>query len=109
MSLDTIRALGQISRDLDEAVNDLETLEQNATRAETAFKVAEARAFMHAEGSVDARKAQATIETERLRDEHEGAAAAVRVQRERIKSLHARIDVGRTISASERSLAGVAP
>lgn len=107
MSNETIRALGQVSRELDQAVTDMQTLELAATKAETAFKVAEARAFMKAEGSVDARKAQATIDTEALRDDYEGKAAAVRVQRERIKALHARIDVGRTISAAERSLAGV--
>jgi hypothetical protein len=107
VSTETIRALGQISRELDSAVDGLADLEQGAAKAETAFKVAHARAFLAAEGSVDARNAQAAIDTEQLRDEYEGKAAAVRVQRERIKALHARIDVGRTISAAERQLAGV--
>jgi len=34
-------------------------------------------------------------------------AALVRIQREHIRALHARIDVGRTIVATERTLAGV--
>lgn len=108
MSAEVLRNLGELSRSLDDAIMRMADLELAAVEAEGVYKVARARAFLSAEGSVQAREAQAIIATEAERAEYEQAAALVRVQRESIRALHTRIDVGRTIQATERALSGVA-
>jgi len=107
MSQQIIAQLGALSRDLDAAIRDMGRLDEAAIEAEGTFKVAKARAFLAAEGSVQAREAQAVIATERERMLYEKSAALVRLQREHIRALHTRIDVGRTITATERALSGV--
>lgn len=99
--------LQTISRDLDAAIRDLSRLEQEAAEAESAYRVAKAKAYMQAGGAVQAREAQAVIATEIQLITRDKTAALVRIQREHIRALHARIDVGRTIVATERTLAGV--
>lgn len=99
--------LQTISRDLDNAIRDLSRLEQSSAEAESAYRVAKAQAFLAAAGAVQTREHQAVLDTQRQLIERDKTAALVRVQREYIKSLHARIAVGRTIVATERTLAGV--
>jgi len=99
--------LQNISRDLDAAIRDLSRLEQEAATAESDYRVTKAKAFMRASGSVQAREYQAVIDSEIQLINRDKSAALVRIQREHIRSLHARIDVGRTIVATERTLAGV--
>ena len=99
--------LQSISRDLDTAITELKTLEMNAAEAESAYRVAKAVAFMKAEGPVQAREHQAVIDTQVELIERDKTAAMTRVQIQYIKSLHARIDVGRTVASAERLLAGV--
>lgn len=108
MSQEILTNLGTISRELTQAVEDLATMEQTAAASEGAFKVAAAKAFLVAEGAVQARQAQADIATEQQRLDYRTSEAMVRVQRERIRALHARIDVGRTLASTERKLSGVA-
>lgn len=99
--------LQNISRDLDNAITELTELEYAAAKAESVYRVAKAKAFMRSEGAVQAREHQAVIATEVELIERDKTAAMVRVQREAIKALHARIDVGRTLVATQRTLAGV--
>lgn len=99
--------LQSISRDLDAAIRDLSRLEQESAEAESAYRVAKAKAYMQAGGAVQAREAQAVIATEIQLITRDKSAALVRIQREHIRALHARIDVGRTIVATERTLSGV--
>lgn len=99
--------LQSISRDLDRAIEELETLELAAAEAESAYRVAKATAFMAAEGAVQAREHQAVIATQIQLIERDKTAAMARVQLQRVKSLHARIDVGRTVASAERLLSGV--
>jgi len=99
--------LQSISRDLDKAIDDLKTLELAAENAEAAYRVAKAKAFLSAEGPVQAREHQAVLATQTELIQRGEAAALVRVQVQRVKSLHARIDVGRTVASAERLLAGV--
>lgn len=94
--------LAEISRLLDKATDDLAELDEEAVRAKQLFEVAQARAYLAAEGSVNAREAIATVT---CADEHlaaELAAAKVRGCRERIRTLGAQLDVGRTLSAAIR-------
>ena len=99
--------LQTISRDLDKAIEDLETLELAAAKAESEYRVAKAQAFMSAEGAVQAREHQAVIATAVQLIERDSSAAMARVQLQRVKALHARIDVGRTLASAEKTLAGV--
>lgn len=81
--------LQSISRDLDAAIRDLSRLELEAATAESDYRVAKAKAFMRASGSVQAREYTAVIEAE-----------TQLINRDKI-------DVGRTIASTEKALAGV--
>jgi hypothetical protein len=100
----------QLSRELDAGVRQLRELDRRAVDAECEHEVAFARAFLSAEGSVEARKYTATIA---VKDEKHASLIAgqlVRSQREAIRAIQTRIEVGRTLSATVRSeiaLAGV--
>lgn len=107
MSSEVLAHLQSISRDLDRAIEDLKTFEMAAADAESAYRVAKAVAFMRAEGPVQAREHQAVIDTQQELISRDKTAAITRVQIQLIKSLHARIDVGRTVASAERALSGV--
>jgi hypothetical protein len=98
-----VKQLGQLSRDLDDAVDLLCALEEIAVDAEADHKKAFALAFKAASGPVEDRKQTATIETDDLFRISGKAAAAVRRQKESLKALHARIEVGRTIQSTARA------
>ena len=95
--------LSECSRLLDAAQQDLAVLDEAAVRAKQAFEVAWARAYLKAEGSIEARKAEAVLVTAGECLEAELCAAKVRACRERIRTLGAQLDVGRTLSAAIRS------
>lgn len=99
--------LATLSRDLDNAINGLAALEEQSAEADAAYKVAKARAYLRAEGTMPQREHQSNIECDTQYLEKERTAALVRVQRERIKALHTRIDVGRTMAATDRAMSGV--
>lgn len=96
--------LQTISRDLDKAISDLSDKEMAAAEAESTYRVAKAKAFLKAEGSVQAREHQAVLDTQVELIDRDKTAALVRVQREYVKSLHSRIDVGRTVASAEKAL-----
>jgi hypothetical protein len=98
-----VKQLGQLSRDLDEAVTKLGELEEIAVDAEGDYKVAFSHAFRDAAGSVEDRKQVAAAQTDMQWRVYGKAAAAVRLQKEHVKALHARIDVGRTIQSTVRA------
>lgn len=98
-----VKQLGHLSRDLDDAVKKMGELEDVAVDAEGDYKVAFSRAFREAAGPVEDRKQIATAETDQLWRIYGKAAAAVRLQKEHIKALHARIDVGRTLQSTARA------
>ncbi|MFI7691719.1 hypothetical protein ACIBQ6_21810 [Nonomuraea sp. NPDC049655] len=101
--LTIVKQLGQLSRDLDDAVKKLGEYEEAAVDAEGEYKVAFSRAFRAAQGGVEERKQLATAETDDLWRIWGKAAALVRLQKEHVKALHARIDVGRTIQSTARA------
>lgn len=100
--------LARLAVDLDKAVERLAELEVRAIDAERDYKVAFAREFREAAGSVEDRRQAATEKTADLWRTCGLAASAVRLQKEHIKALHARLDVGRTLSANARAEAGLA-
>lgn len=92
-----------LSRDLDSAIAQLSDLEVVAVDTEAVFKTKFARTFRGATGSVEDRKQQATQECEAEFRAWGIASSTVRVQKESLKALHARIDVGRTLASTARA------
>ena len=100
---EVLERLSECSRLLDKAQQELADLDEAAVRAKQAFEVSWARAYLKAEGSIEARKAEAVLVTAGECLEAELCAAKVRACRERIRTLGAQLDVGRTLSAAIRS------
>lgn len=100
---DIVLRLSELSRLLDAATAEVAELDDAAVRAKSAHEVAHARAFLSADGPMDARKAQATLATEDTHLAMELAQARHRACRERIRTLGVQIEVGRTLSAATRS------
>ncbi|TDD97574.1 hypothetical protein [Actinomadura rubrisoli] len=100
--------LGQLGVDLDQAVRRLGELEQTAIEAEAAYKVKFSQVFRGASGSVEDRKQQAVAECDAEWRNWSLAASAVHVQKEHMKALHARIDVGRSLASTARAEASLA-
>jgi multidrug resistance efflux pump len=103
----TLTALTQelmsLSRLLSDAQNRLARAEDDAARTRHRFDHAHARAFLTAEGSVDARKAQAALDTEQHSLDAEVAEAAVRTARQEMRTITTRIEVGRSLVSSARA------
>lgn len=100
---DIVRRLSELSRLLDAATDEVAVLDEESVRAKQAAEVAYARAYLAAEGSIEARKATATVAVADLALAFELAAARHRACRERIRTLGVQIDTGRTLSAAIRS------
>lgn len=103
-----VNQLGTLSAALDTAVQKLGEFEETAIDAEGDYKLKFAKAFRAASGSVEDRKQQATIECDQEWRTWGKAASLVRVQKESLKALHSRIDVGRTMQATARAEIGLA-
>ena len=97
------RQLGELGVELDKAVKSLAEFEDVAVDAEGDFRVAYSEAFRNAKGAVEARKQEAIAECDDLWRVWGKAAAAVRIQKEHVRALHARIDVGRTLASNIRA------
>ena len=96
-------ALAKLGRDLDSTKNRLNDADMEATIAQEARKVEEAKALVAAEGRTgEERKAQATIATHEIRLDAEVKDAIVRGLVREMKTLQSRIDVGRTLGAGIR-------
>lgn len=103
------RQLGQLGRDLDAEVTRYGRIEEDAVGAEGDFRVAFARAFVKADGrNADMCKQIAILETDPLWRAMAGGQALVRVQRESLRALHARIDIGRTMVSRVKAQMGLA-
>ena len=83
-------------RDLHQIVQQLEAADRDMVEKRAAADLAFSRAFMAAEGSVEARRHLATIETHRQRLEAEVADALVRHLRRRLDATKTQVDIGRT-------------
>lgn len=101
--LTIVKQLGQLSRDLDDAVERLGEIEEIAVDLEADYKLAFAQAFKEAVGAVEDRKQTAVIETDAAYRLAGKAAAGVRKQKEHVKALHARIEVGRSMQSTARA------
>ena len=95
--------LAQLARDLAAMTDGLNELERNAVEKREDHTMAYSKAFLTAEGPMDIRKHQATVDTHSERLSAETAEALVRGRRAQIASLKVRIDVGRSVGAVVRS------
>lgn len=108
-SLDKIgENLGELSRQLDQLVARHDDLQQQAAKAKSDAETAYARAFLAAQGPMDARHQQAKLAAADERWHADLADRQVAASKEAIRALHARLDVGRTMAASTRAEASLA-
>ena len=89
--------LAKLSRLLDETGFRLHDAERKAAQKRHDFTVARAKAFLAADGSVQAREAQATIDTADARLSADLAEAELRIIRSDLRTAEKRIDVGRSV------------
>lgn len=99
--------LGELSRQLDTLVTALSDADRVAVNCREDYTLSYARAFLAAEGSAEHRKQLALVATHTQRLAAETADQVVRGLRRSVDSTCNRIDVGRTISATARSEAGL--
>lgn len=103
-----VRHLGELSHQLGEITEKLNQADVEAVHARENHTQAYWRAFLSAEGSMDIRRGQATLDTEDSRLAAEAAEATVRGYKRQVDTLRARIDIGRSYSATLRAEAGLA-
>lgn len=110
-STDVAAQLAALSRKLNELVEEISAAEIKAVNCREDYTLAQARAFLTAEGAMDVRKYSSIESTHVERLAAELAEATVRGLRRSIDSVKVRIDVGRSVGAAMRaevSLAGAA-
>lgn len=99
--------LAGLARDLDLTVRQLQQAEVEAVDKRHAADLAEAHAYLSAEGSVENRKRLAFVAVERLIHEAETAEAVVRHLRRRIDVTKTRVEIGRSLGAALRAEAAL--
>lgn len=97
------RHLGELGRELDQLVKMLKEADAEAVTKRHAANIAESRAFVRAEGSMDLRKHKARLETDKEEDAALVAEALVRHIRKQIDAVQTRIDIGRSYNAAMRA------
>ena len=95
--------LAHLARELAALTDGLGELEHKAVAAREDFVMANAKAFLKADGAVDVRKQTAIVETHDERLAAETADALVRQRRAQIAAIKVRIDVGRSVGAVVRA------
>lgn len=100
--------LADLAKDLDKAVDKLDHAEVDAVNKREDYSMAYAKAYLSAEGSIEARKHIATRDTHESRIAAELAEQHVKALRRQIDSVKIRIDVGRSLGAALRSEAALA-
>ena len=98
-----VEQLRDLALELDRLVNMLEAADVESVTKRHDADLAESRAFLEAEGSVDARKHTARLAVANLEEDALVAEALVRNIKQRIKAVETRIDVGRSMGTSLRA------
>jgi hypothetical protein len=111
---DVVRKLLALGREQAEAVRLLKAADLDASKKRHAADVAESKAFLSEEGSMDIRKhaARSDVEVVKLEEEALVAEAYVRHLNKHIKYLESQIEIGRTygvVVREEMKLAGYQP
>lgn len=100
--------LSRLGVDLDTAVEEFARLEEISVDSEGDFRIAYAKAFANGTGSVEDRKQQAILACDTEWRVWGKAKTVVIRQKEHVKALHARIEVGRTLASNVRAEASLA-
>lgn len=95
--------LAQLSRELDAAQRDLAQAEIDVVRSKHRADLAEAKAFVDTDGSVEIRKRKAFLDSEQHRLDAEVADAGVKAARSRMATLRSQVEIGRTLVSSARA------
>lgn len=98
-----VSGLLELSRELAELSKDLDRIEIDAVNKREDFTLAQAKAYLAADGAVETRKFIAITETHTERLASETAEALVRGRKRQLQSLSIRIDVGRSAAAALRA------
>lgn len=101
--LQVVKHLGELTGQLDRLVQFLKDADLDAAKKRHAADLAEAHAFLGAEGSVEARRRRAEIDCERVEAEALVAEALVRNLKAQIRAIELRIDVGRSYGTTIRA------
>lgn len=102
------QALLSLSRDLADAVSDLEELEKEAVATQERYDLLYSQAMLRAGEdedltSADLRKAWCTKETHQPRLDANVAAAAVRARKSLIESIKVRVTIGQSVATALRA------
>ena len=100
--------LAQLTRELDTLVQQMDEKEKAAVNAREDYTMAYAKAYLSGEGSIEARKHNATVETHDERIRAELAEQLVKGLRRQVDTLRLRVDVGRSLGAALRAEIGLA-
>jgi hypothetical protein len=100
---EVVQHLASLALELNNKVAAIRTAERDFVEKRGAADLAYSREYLAAEGSIDARRHQATIKTFRQRMDADVAEAVVRHLRREIDALRVRIDVGRSYGAAIRA------
>ena len=98
-----VRQLSELGRELDTIVKMLRDVEVDAVEKRHTADMAESRAFVAAEGSMELRKHLARIAADRFESEALVAEALLRHLRTKIRSIDTRIEIGRSYGAAVRA------
>jgi len=104
-----VNHLADLGKDLDITVNALQSAELDAVRKRHAANLAESKAFVEAEGSMDLRKHEARLSAGDLEGDALVAEALVRHLRATVRSIETRIDIGRSYGAAVRAELSMMP
>lgn len=98
-----VRQLTKLGNELDVTVRMLKEAEEDAVVKRHAADMAESRAFVSAEGSMDMRKHLARIAAGQHEQDALVAEALVRHLRNTVRAIDTRIEIGRSYGAAVRS------
>ena len=98
-----VAGLLELSRELAVLSKGMDDLEADAVNAREDVTLANAQAFLAADGAMDLRKAQAIVATHHERLAAETAEALVRGRKRQLDTLKVRVDVGRSAAAALRA------
>ena len=95
--------LASLSHEMNTLTRALAELDRDAVEKREAYVMADARAFLTAEGSMDIRRYVATEQTHMERFAAEAADCSVRDKKAQIKAIDTSVDVGRSVGSLVKS------
>ncbi len=101
--LQVVSQLAELGRELDATIRLLKDAEMEAVQKRHEADMAESRAFVNSEGSMELRKHQARLAADKIEGEALVAEAVIRYLRARLRAIDTRIEIGRSMGATLRA------